>query len=279
MTRIGHHGHLAADGLDHIVGHQPNLVGIGLGEQYGEFVPADSSDDIGLAKALAEQSGHALQDVIPRPVPERVVHVLEVVEVDEHHRPGGFVSRRSFGLAGQFLLEMAAVEEPGEEVVVDDVFQVLRHFLALGDVLHLRDHVERCAVGIADERIRHQHPDVVAPGVAVAHLDLEAGDLAGDELRQAFLVEGDVVRVRDGVQRRGFELVDGMPGDPAERCIDLQPAAVHGDERHADGCVVERGLEALVDLAESALHAVRLLAESLALEDLTLEASGGRCPR
>jgi hypothetical protein len=89
---------------------------------------------------------------------------------------------------------------------------------------------------------------MMAPGVAVALLDLVAGDLAGEEPLQVFCVEIEVVRMRHRPKRSSLELFLGAAGDPAERIVDLQPAIIHGDECHADGSVAERTLEALAHL-------------------------------
>ena len=112
---------------------------------------------------------------------------------------------------------MPPVEQTGQEVVIDEVLEASRQLLPLGDVLHLRDDIERVALLIADDRHGHQHPDVVAPGVAVALLDLIAGDLAGHEVSPVLRVEIDVVGVRHRAKRRGLQLVLGVSGDPTER--------------------------------------------------------------
>ena len=39
-----------------------------------------------------------------------------------------------------------------------------------------------------------------------------------------------------------------MAGDPAERIVEVQPAAIHVNERHSDRCLAERILEALAHI-------------------------------
>ena len=82
----------------------------------------------------------------------------------------------------------------------------------------------------------------------VTLLDLVAGNLAVQELSQVLRVEIDVVRMRHRSKRRGPELFFGVASDPTERIVDLQPAIIHGDERHADRRIVECALEALPHL-------------------------------
>ena len=62
-----------------------------------------------------------------------------------------------------------------------------------------------------------------------------------------------------------------MAGDPTQRIVDLQPAAIHGDERHADRSVVERALEALAHLLQASLDLSGIRCESLALGDFLPE--------
>jgi hypothetical protein len=127
---------------------------------------------------------HALEKVVARHVAEGVVDLLEVVQVDHQHRARGAVARHPLGLPGRLLLETAPVGEPGQEVVVDEVLEALRQLPPLGDVLDLGDDVEGLALVVADERHGQQPPEVVAPGMAVALLDLVAGNPAGEQLAQ-----------------------------------------------------------------------------------------------
>ena len=163
------------------------------------------------------------------------------------------------------------MNEAGQEIVIHEILEASRQLLALGDVLHLRDDIEGAALLIADDRNGHQHPDIVAPRVAVPLLDLVAGNLAGEELLPCLGVEIDVVGMRHRPKRRGLQLVPGDAGDPAQRIVDLQPAAVHVDERHADRSIVERALEALAHLPEALLQVQPRLLRTLARDDLSLE--------
>ena len=72
---------------------------------------------------------------------EGVVDVLEVVEIDEKHGSGSAVARHSLGLLRELLLEVPPVEQTGQEIVIDEVFEAARQLLPLGDVLHLRDDI------------------------------------------------------------------------------------------------------------------------------------------
>ncbi len=73
----------------------------------------------------------------------RVVHVLEAVEVEEQHREHGVVLLGLLDGHGQVRLQVEAVGEPGELVVVREVIELLvlleqvrLGLAAHGDVVH-----------------------------------------------------------------------------------------------------------------------------------------------
>lgn len=94
----------------------------------------------------------------------------------------------------------------------------------------------------------------MAPGVAVALLDLVARDLASQKISLQSGVAGDIVGVRYGAKRRCVQLVSGITGDAEERGVDLQAAALPVDQCHADRRIVEGALEPRLDLAQRTLR-------------------------
>ncbi len=108
-----------------------------------ELVAAEARDGVGAPQTAAEDVGDGRDELVAGAVAERVVDVLEVVEVEREHRAAGAVALRRGELAGELLLEAAAVEERGDRVVVGEVLELALEALALGDVLHLGDAVQR----------------------------------------------------------------------------------------------------------------------------------------
>jgi hypothetical protein len=51
-----------------------------------ELVAAQPGDDIGLAQAGTQASGHEFQQLVSDGVPERIVHRLELIEIEVKHR-------------------------------------------------------------------------------------------------------------------------------------------------------------------------------------------------
>ena len=65
----------------------PRILGtLDLGEQDRELVPAETGDRVVARSTRARRSADLLQQLVARRVAERVVHDLEAIEVDVHHR-------------------------------------------------------------------------------------------------------------------------------------------------------------------------------------------------
>ena len=59
--------------------------GVGAGQHERELLAAPAAGDVALAHRLAQRGGERLQHLVAGRVPVAVVHLLEVVEVGEHH--------------------------------------------------------------------------------------------------------------------------------------------------------------------------------------------------
>ncbi len=219
-----------------------------LGQQHRELVAAEARQHVGVPGAGPQRRGDALQHVVAGAVPERVVDILEVVEVEHDDCAAEGIAARSLDLPVELLLEAPPVEGAGEEVVVGQVDELALELLAVGDVLHLHDQVQGDAGAVADDRHREQAPAEPSPRVDVALLDLVARDLARLQPLPVHGIDPAVVRMRDGGERAPQQLALRVARDLAERGVDLKPATVGVDQRHADRRVRERALEPLLDL-------------------------------
>ena len=99
-------------------------VGVGLRHQHRELVAGEAGDDVGGPHPLAQDRGDAADQVVAGLVPEAVVDLLEAVDVDDHHRALAAVAGGEGDVAVELGAEAAAVEEPGERVVVGQVAQL-----------------------------------------------------------------------------------------------------------------------------------------------------------
>ena len=124
-----------------------------VGEQQEELVPTLPRDQVRLARASAEPLGELLQELVAGVVAERVVHELEVVEVEVEHADAEVVPARPGDRRLEHLLEERPVRQAGELVVVREERHLLLGALALGDV---EDHAldQPGLAGLVVDRVR-----------------------------------------------------------------------------------------------------------------------------
>ncbi len=185
--------------------------------------------------------------------PERVVDELEAVEVEvEDGEHPALVALRARDGELEVIHEERAVRQPGERVVEGVVVELLLGDAAVGDVLNLEDEVDALAVRVARERDAPVHPDLVPVLVDVALLHLRGGGAALEQLADVGERGAQIVRVRDGQEVGRQQLRLRVAENLAQAAVDLKPAPLGRDERHADGRVVEGAAEALRRVARVA---------------------------
>ena len=220
-------GHAPVQGFHDFIGHELGPVGRRLRKEQRKLVAPQPRQNIGLPRALFQQPGNALEEIVAGLVAETIVDVLEMIEIDDEDSSGSSVPRRSFNFPSQFPFEPPPVVETRQEVVIDEILELPRPLLALGNILYLVDDIERAAVRIANDRYGEQHPDEVAPGMAIALLDLVAGNLPREQGVHLVGSELDIFRMGDGLKGGGLQLVGRKTGDSAKGAVDLKPAALH----------------------------------------------------
>jgi len=94
-------------------------------DQHAELVAAEPGNHVLLVERRPQPLGDLLQQAVAGVVPERVVDLLEVIEVDQDHRHLRAVLAGGLDLREQPLMECHAVRHPSERVVQRLVF-VLR---------------------------------------------------------------------------------------------------------------------------------------------------------
>ncbi len=179
---FGQHRRLAAQRLHDAVRDHLRLLGVDLGQDDSELVTAQPRQDVRLADPASKRRGDRLEQIVARFVAELVVDGFEMIQIEQQHGPAAAIAGRGLGLLGQRLLEAPAVEQRRQKIVIDEVLQTPFELLTLGDVLHLRDEVQRSALVVANERDAQQYPDQMAPGVTVSLLDLILLDVPVEQL-------------------------------------------------------------------------------------------------
>ena len=112
-----------------------------------ELVAAQAREQIGLAQRGRERARDALQELVADPVAERVVDVLEPVEVDEQHADAAPAALRLRDRLRQTLVQQQTVRQPGQRVARGHVLQPLLRLNPRRHVLHERQDRRDLAVG------------------------------------------------------------------------------------------------------------------------------------
>ena len=241
---------LAADRLEHVLG---GLLGVAVGHQDRELVAAEAADRHAVAESRAQRVGQRHDQLVAHPVAERVVDVLEVVEVEHERGAGRPVAADVLEVRLQRAREGAAVEQAGQRVVVGQVAQLGLVAAPLRDVLDLEEDVLRDAGGVAHQRDVHRGPDDrpgrVQPAALAAHRAGVAAREAGERLCLVIAVLG----VQEADDGHALELVLRAAGERGQRAVDAQEAAVDGGDRHPDRRLLEGGAETRLGVGLGAL--------------------------
>ncbi len=103
--------------------------------QHHELVPAQARHHVARAHGLREASAHFLQQLVAGLVAERVVDVLEAVEIYEKHCEIAVVAAGVLDREIEHIAEHRPVRQRSQGVVIGEEMDALLVQLALGDVL------------------------------------------------------------------------------------------------------------------------------------------------
>ena len=125
--------------LDDASGQLAGRFGLHAGSlQEDEFIATDARHGVAFAEIAEQPLGNLLQQQVPGPVAERVVDVLEAVEIDAQHRERHPVALRQGELACNHVLELRAVRQSGQRVVLREETDTRLGGTALADVAQSR---------------------------------------------------------------------------------------------------------------------------------------------
>ena len=99
-----------------------------------EFVAAKSCGGVAFPQAGAQAHGHGFEQLVADMMAERVVDMLEVVEIEHHHRHLILVAARLRDIVAQAILEQDPVRQARQRIVQRHVPDPYFGFLAIGDV-------------------------------------------------------------------------------------------------------------------------------------------------
>ncbi len=160
---VPHQRERSGDRREHVLRHRRRVPHLRhFGQQRDELVSAQARHGVAAAQAGRKPPGDLLQQLVAGFVSERVIDLLEAVEVEEEQRELPVVATRLGDALIQQLGEEAPIRQSGEPVVVREVFDALRVGEA-GVALLLAAQRELPAQA-AEHRHQDEHHDAAGDG-------------------------------------------------------------------------------------------------------------------
>ena len=126
----------AGDVGQDLVRHLGDIFGLAhILEQDHELVASEAGDGVGLTNAVPEPVSDLPQQCVPGVVPQRVVDILEAIEVDEQHRQILGVAARAGNCGVEDQAEAGAVRQRRQAVVIGKVLNACFSDFRSGHVL------------------------------------------------------------------------------------------------------------------------------------------------
>ena len=235
------------------------LAGVALevAEQQHELVAAVAGQHVLGACAGGEPPRDLAQQLVAGAVAERVVDHLEVIEVDVEQRDGAIVPSRAGQRVDQVLVELGAVGQPGQRVVVGHVGDALLRRELLGHVVADDQHraVDEPVVPADPPQLAAGGDDVALEAIVAVGLAGEYGLEAGTAYRRLLggYREAEPVAAGD----RGLVVLEHRAGAGVD-LLDRAARPEHDDHRSREVEVALRAAMLGVDLGAPARAARRL---------------------
>ena len=161
-------------------------------DDHHELVAAQARQQVGLAQRARQRGRHALQELVADAMAERVVDVLEAVEVDEQHADAMAAALGLRDRLRQALVQQQPVGQAGQRVARREILQPLLGLDPRRHVLHERQDRHDLAVVVEQRRVVPLAPDRVAVAAVIAReagrARLLAAHEAPDETGEALAV-------------------------------------------------------------------------------------------
>ena len=199
-------------------------------DDHHELVAAEAREQVGLAQRRRQRAGHALQQLVADPVAERVVDVLEAVEVDEQHADAAAAALRLRDRLRQPLVQQQPVGQAGQRVARRHVLQPLLGLDPRRHVLHERQDRHDLAVVVEQRRVVPLAPDRVAVLAVVAREARGARLLAAHQRARAAPASAS----RSASCRSGLSVdrhAEHFVGDASRRCSRPAATSARGGNR------------------------------------------------
>src|SRR5690606_27773637 len=238
-------------------------------EQHAEFVAAQPRHGVAPADLRLEQRAHLAEQGIARAVAAVVVDDLELIQVDVTERERRFAGAGALERALQARLELAAIDETGEDVVTRVIGKLAIELAALAHVVEHQHAAGDVAGSVANRR-----------GAA---LDVQLVAVAADQQRRTHRLDGaraangDRERILERLARFFVEAAEDLVDHPSLRMRQAPAGPLLGDRIQIFDAALRVGRDdAVTDRLQRDLRALLFLEqrflEQLALGDVQIDA-------
>ena len=118
--------------LDHLLGRAHRVAGIAeFAQHHGELIATQARQRVATADAILQSGGNLAQQVVAGGMPERVVDVLEAIQIHVDHRDLLAVATGAGQCLAEPILEQQAIGQAGEGVMLRLVRELVGQFAML----------------------------------------------------------------------------------------------------------------------------------------------------
>ena len=117
--------------VQHLARRQLGAIDVGRRQQHRELVAAEPRHRVGRAQGAAQARRHFLQHQIAGVMAERVVDLLEAIEIDQQDRQALVVAMRAQDRLLQAIEEQRAIRQVGQRIVIGEIGDALVGEVAL----------------------------------------------------------------------------------------------------------------------------------------------------
>ena len=250
-------------GLQHSSRRDGGVFGsIHFGKQHHELITALAAHRVGQAYALDEPIGDGLKKLVADRMPQRIVDMLEAIEIQEQHYDFLRVAQRHDNRLSDAVVQKHSIGQAGQEIMLCRMSRLQRQCARLADVAkdddgsgHLSFAVVDGGDGVFDRSFKSIAPDEDAIRRQVNRLILP--DCHIQRIGNGFAAGG----VQD-LQDFGHRSSGCFPERPAGHCFrdEIEEGDIAGQVRAGDAVAdaVERYFGALLRLEQRFFHDVAL---------------------
>ena len=124
MTLLAFDAVRQCDCREHLLRRQRHVFCLlNIGKHQHEFIPSPAADGVRLAHAPHQALRHRLQQLVAGQMPQRIVDLLELIQVHEHQRKLLALTVCQCNGLNKPVFQQAAVRQTGEKIVMGQMVQ------------------------------------------------------------------------------------------------------------------------------------------------------------